>query len=76
MKKPKIVRCGKCSNRVVDRGVGFQPYEQLLCAYFDRKVSSEDGCTFGVEGDSLYSTKRPTNIELGDDAAIRGGTSW
>lgn len=71
-KKPKLVRCKKCSNRVIDKGVGFQPKKRLICSYFDKEVTPNDGCTFGSKGESSYSVKRPIPIDICGDSATNG----
>lgn len=62
-KKPKVVRCKNCSDRVEDHGVGFQPYYRLKCSRFQMNVSPDDGCTFGHKGESDYIFKR-NNIDV------------
>lgn len=57
MSKPKLIRCGKCYERVVDYGVGFQPHKSLKCAKFKIDVNPDDGCTFGEEGNVDYILK-------------------
>lgn len=71
----KIIRCKHCKNRVIDDGVGFVRERKLLCGYFDLEVDPNDGCTFGKEGDSKYSSKRPMNVDIGGESATQGDKS-
>ena len=71
-RKPKLVRCGKCWERVVDDGVGFQPRKVLKCGKFKIDVTPDDGCTFGEEGDSDYILKRKVSVTLDGHEKVWG----
>lgn len=68
----KIVRCGKCENRIIDNGVGFTKISKLKCGHFHMDVDKDDGCTFGKEGDQIYSLCRHQDVDLGSHSVVYG----
>lgn len=67
----KVTRCGDCANRVYDLGIGFVPQTVMMCSVMGCGVEPDDGCTFGIEGEGGYVTKK-YDVDIGGYAAVNG----
>ena len=68
----EVVRCKDCINRVYDFGIGFTAKIDMICGDSGRHVDEDDGCTFGIVGESCGYVVRKCEVDLSGHEAVNG----
>lgn len=68
----KIIRCKKCSNRIVIRNAGFLGNVEHHCKFLRCEIDLDDGCTFGEEGSPITGSSAPDVYLTSDTTCDKG----